>query len=215
MIRRSVQTGFTLIELLAAVAIFAVLALMTQQALMAALSTEGRLSVRRSELADLQRAVTVLGRDLENVAPRAVRDSDGEPLALFAIEVGGEGLVFTRGGLPNPAGLPRSGYQRVRYVFNGSTEGIERHVWRRIDPAPLQSAEVETLLGGVEGVRFRVWADEGGWRDAWPEPEDPDALKEDPDTPKDPDTLVRLPEGIEVVLQTRRFGLVRRVVSLR
>ena len=90
------QAGFTLIELLAAMAIFAVLALMTQQALMAALSTERRLSVRRSELAELQRAVTVLGRDLEKrrathgawlgrrAAPRACHRERGRGAGLHA-----------------------------------------------------------------------------------------------------------------------------------
>ena len=202
MSRGSVQAGFTLIELLAAVAIFAVLALMTQQALMAALSTETRLSVRRSELAELQRAVTVLGRDLENAASRGVRDSNGKAHPVLAIESGGEALLFTRGGLPNPAGLPRSGFQRIRYAFDRNAAGIERQVWRWVDPAPLQRAEAQTLLDGVERVRFRVWTGGSGWLKTWPDP-------------GDPATRTRLPEGIEVVLHTRRFGLVRRVVSLR
>ena len=199
---RSHQAGFTLVELLAAVAIFAVLAVMTQQALVVALTSETRLTLRRSDLAELQRAMTVLGRDLENAAPRGVRNRAGELLPVLGLETEGEALVFTRGGLPNPAGLPRSGFQRVRYTLGRSGMGIERQVWRLLDPAPRQNPEVETLIDDVQRVQFRVWTRESGWRDSWPDPENPA-------------TRSRLPEGIEAVLDTRRFGTLRRVVSLR
>ena len=199
---RSEQAGFTLVELLAAVAIFAVLAVMTQQALVVALASETRLTLRRSDLAELQRAVTVLGRDLENAAPRGVRDRAGELLPVLALEAEGEALVFTRGGLPNPAGLPRSGFQRVRYALGRSGRGIERQVWRLLDPAPRQKPQVETLIDDVQRVRFRVWTRESGWRDSWPDPDNPA-------------TRNHLPEGIEAVLDTPRFGTLRRVVSLR
>ena len=196
------QCGFTLVELLAAVAIFAVLAVMCQQALVVTLSLESRLSLRRSELAAVQRAVTVLGRDLENAAPRGVRDRQGELLPVLALEAGGEALIFARGGLPNPAGLAKSGFRRVRYAVSTEDEGMERQVWQRLDPAPGQAPAVETLLAGVERVRFRVWTRDDGWRSIWPDPEDPA-------------TRTRLPDGIEAVLETRRFGTLRRVVSLR
>ena len=199
---RGTQAGFTLVELLAAVAIFAVLAVMTQQALVVAFTSETRLSLRRSELAEIQRAMTVLGRDLENAVPRGGRDRRGGRLPVLALETEGEALVFTRGGLPNPAGLPRSGFQRVRYALGSDDRGIERQVWRLLDPAPGQPPDVETLLDDVERVQFRVWTRDGGWRNTWPNPDRPA-------------TRSRLPEGIEAVLETRRFGTLRRVVSLR
>lgn len=199
---RREQRGFTLVELLAAVAIFAVLAVMTQQALVITLVSETRLTLRRSDLAELQRAMTVLGRDLENAAPRGVRDRTGELEPVLALEAEGEALVFTRGGLPNPAGLPRSSFQRVRYALARSGGGIERQVWRLLDPVPRQKPEVETLIDDIERVRFRVWTRESGWRNSWPDPEKPA-------------TRSRLPEGIEAVLDTRRFGTLRRVVSLQ
>ena len=200
--RRRASAGFTLLELLAAMAIFAVLAVMAQQAVVATLSAETRLSVRRSDLAELQRAVTVLGRDLENAAPRAVRGPRDEPEPVLMLGPDGRTLTFTRGGLPNPAGLPRSGFQRVRYALGRGGEGIERRVWRRLDPVPAQKPAAEVLVRDVTRVRFRVWSREGGWRSTWPDPEDPG-------------TRSRLPEGIEAVLETRRFGTIRRVVSLQ
>ena len=202
MTKGAASAGFSLIELLAALAIFAVLAVMTQQALLVTLATETRLSTRRSNLADLQRAVTLVGRDLENAAPRGVRGADGAPGPFLILENGGETFTFTRGGLPNPAGLPRSGFQRVRYGTAQGGRGIERRIWRRLDTAPWQEPEVSVLLDDAEGVRFRVWTREGGWRSSWPNPEDPT-------------TRERLPDGIEAVLETRQFGTIRRVVSLR
>ena len=202
MSRAAAQAGFTLVEMLAAVAIFGVLAVMTQQGLMVTMSTDSRLALRRAELAQLQRAVTMLGRELENAAPRTVRGRDGEPHPAMEIEGGSDALIFTRGGLPNPTGRARSGFQRIRYAVDRSSRSFERQVWRRVDPAPLQRPDTVTLLDGVERVRFRVWTPESGWRDTWPDPEDPQ-------------TRNRLPEGIEAVLETRRFGVIRRVVSLR
>ena len=200
--RRAASGGFTLIELLAAVTIFAVLAVMTQQALVATLSAETRLSVRRSDLAELQRAVTILGRDLVNAAPRGIRGrrEASEPVLVLGAE--GRTLTFTRGGLPNPAGLPRSGFQRISYALGRGGEGIERRVWRRLDPVPAQKPKMEVLVPDVVRVRFRVWSREGEWRHTWPDPEDPG-------------TWNHLPEGIEAVLETRRFGTIRRMVSLR
>ncbi len=202
MSRGAASGGFTLIELLAAVAIFAVLAVMTQQALVVTLSAETRLAVRRSDLAELQRAVTVIGRDLENAAPRGIRGPREASEPVLTLGAGGETLTFTRGGLSNPAGLPRSGFQRIGYAPSRGGEGIERRVWRQLDPAPAQKPEVEVLVPDVVRMRFRVWSREGEWQSTWPDPEDPG-------------TRNHLPEGIEAVLETRRFGTIRRVVSLR
>ena len=205
------EAGFTLIELLAATAILAIIALSAVLSLRlapgetpAARMDELARAVRflQEEAMYTRRNFAFLGRDLENAAPRGVRDRAGELLPVLALETEGEALIFTRGGLPNPAGLPRSGFQRVRYALGRSGRGIERQVWRLLDPAPRQKPEVETLIDDVQRVQFRVWTRESGWRDSWPDPENPASR-------------ARLPEGIEAVLDTRRFGTLRRVVSLR
>ena len=202
MTRSAASAGFSLVELLAALAIFAVLAVMTQQALVATLMTQTRASVRRADLASLQRAVTLVGRDLENVAPRGVRGANGAREPFLILENGGETLTFTRGGLPNPAGLRRSGFQRIRYVLGRDGRGLERWVWPRLDPVAGQRPQVEVLYKDIEGVRFRVWTERSRWRTRWPNPEDLN-------------TRMRLPEGIEAILDTSRFGTIRRLVSLK
>ena len=179
---RKRQHGVTLVEVLVAVTVLAIVLIGILRAL------------------DHQSASTIALADRMFAHWVALNSMKVHP--VLAIESGGEALLFTRGGLPNPAGLPRSGFQRIRYAFNRNAAGIERQVWRWVDPAPLQRAEAETLLDGVERVRFRVWTGGSGWLKTWPDP-------------GDPTTRTRLPEGIEAVLHTRRFGLVRRVVSLR
>lgn len=182
------ERGFSLIEIMAALAIFGIVAVMAQQALMLAIRSESRVSERRAALALLQRAVTQMARDIENIAPRAVGN---EPAMIVA-----EGaLTLTRGGTPNPAGLLRSGFQRVRYAL--SEEGLERTVWRVLDPAPDQSPHARTLLPGATGFRVRVWSG-GAWQGAWPG--------------IDPSPV--LPRGVETEIDTDTFGTVRRVVSL-
>ena len=202
MTRTRGTAGFTLIELLAAMAIFAVLAVMVQQALIVSLTTESRLADRRGQLAALQRGVMLIARDLQNIAPRAVRDSAGNFEPVLALDESGEGLTLTRGGVPTPALLPRSGFQRIRYTIADDGRGVERRVWGRLDPAPGAEPRVDRVLEDARSVRFRVWAPASGWQTVWP----------DPDVPA---TRSRLPDGIELVLETERWGQLRRVVSLR
>ncbi len=193
--------GFSLIELLIALALFAVIAVMTQQALLFAFSAETGLNDRRAGFLALQRAVARMVQDIANAAPRPIRNANGDMVPLLRLAEDGRLLEFTRGGLPNPAQLRRSNFQRVLYAHVEEDGALERRVWRMLDPAPEAKPAVEAMLEGVEALAFRVYADDA-WREEWPDP-------------ARPQTQNRLPRGVEVVITTERWGRIRRVVSLK
>ncbi|MEO0385959.1 MAG: type II secretion system minor pseudopilin GspJ [Pseudomonadota bacterium] len=186
--------GLSLIEVLAAMAIFGILATMTNQALLTALKIEPRLEDRRSALAMLQRAVTQIARDLENAVPIAPAEA-GSALRLGE---DGQEIVFARGGVANPAGLPRSGYQRVAYLWDGDAAALDRRVWTHLTATPRAAPRTDRILSGVTALTFRAYSAETGWRDSWPPAETPEAW----------------PTGLDIVLTTETWGEIRRVVSL-
>lgn len=197
---RTADQGFSLIELVAAMAIFAVLAVMTQQALVFAVSSETRLGDARDRLAGLQRDVDGLTRDLAN-AVSWTEEKEGEEQPALILSGQGAHLRFVRGGLANPAALPRSTLVRLDLGFEaraGALERLARDVTGTDHDVPPDRHLL--LAGDVTAVAFRAYDADLGWQTVWPlegrEPED-------------------LPAGLEVTLTTRDHGAIRRVVSLQ
>ena len=81
--RRS--SGFTLLEMLVALAVFAVLGLMSSQMVSRVLDVH-KVSIARGErLGELQRAMQLMQRDVLEIAPRSVRDEMGDALPVLRI----------------------------------------------------------------------------------------------------------------------------------
>ena len=74
------QSAFTLIEVLVAMAVFAVLAAFAYGTLSQTLLSAEILSERMDRLQALQRTVRMLTDDLQQLAPRPVRDELGDNL---------------------------------------------------------------------------------------------------------------------------------------
>jgi len=190
------ERGFSLIELVAAMAVFAILALMTQQALMFALASDQKIDAHRTRLMNLQRGMDGLVQDLRNVAPYPSRNASGdEPLVSLNAE---QGLRFTRGGLSEPFDGERSRLARLSL----SHASLEKAIVRvKQDAMASNGTPTRRLIldGEVTALRFRLYHAELGWQSQWPV----DANHQN------------LPDGVEFVMETVHFGTVRRVVSLR
>lgn len=154
--------GFTLLELMVAIAIFAVLGLMSSQMLNNMIRQNGIIDERGERLIGLQRAMTIMQRDVSQMWSRSVRDEYGENLLpplhvndIYPIE-------FTRIGWRNPLGHQRSELQRVAYEHRENT--LYRHYWnvldRAIDTEPLEQVMLENVLS----VEFEPLDGNG---DAW------------------------------------------------
>lgn len=200
------QRGFTLVEILVATTIAAVLAAMAFSAMSEAMQNRARVRDSQQRLIALQAAIRSLVQDFSQVAPRPVRMPVGEGYEPALAGQGGDNtvVVMTRAGWSNPAGLQRSGLQRVRYVVR---EGVlYRDYWTTLDaqsqPEPVQRA----LLEGVESFTIRYMNDGRQWQENWP--------PQQPGGNADPRFLRWRPIAVEVTLQLTEWGAVRRLIEV-
>lgn len=191
--------GFTLLELLVALSIFALLAAMAYGGLNIVLRERQATEQQAARLAQLQMTFLWLGRDLEQIVNRSIRDEYGDRQpALRGVEFGRYRLELTRGGWRNPAGRARSNLQRMAY---GLQDGeLVRTYWNVLDRAQ-DSQPVETvLLDGVDKLELRFLDDKKQWRDTWP------TTTADSESAGD-----KMPLAIEVSLETEAEGRITRL----
>lgn len=194
--------GFTLLELLIAIAIFALLGLGTYRMLDSVLQTDKVTRAHEAQLRELVRAMAVFERDLLQVLARPVRDPFGDVrAALLADSAEGGTIELTRAGWRNPLGQPRSTLQRVRWQHSG--EQWQRQYWRVLDQAQDSQPQVQQALEGVTSLELRYLDDKGVWHDAWP-PSGVEAAR----------ALTALPVAVELLLEHRRYGQLRRLLRL-
>lgn len=184
---------FTLIELLIGLGIFAVLSMLAYGGLQAALTSGTRAGVHLERLGQMQRTIGRLGSDIEQAVDRPVRDRYG--VRLVALLAGTDEpvlLELTHGGLANPADLPRSSLQRVRYRLDGKK--FVREQWSHLDRSPGTKPSRQLLIDAVESVAFRFLLPDGSWTNQWPASGN-----------------TGLPSGIEVTLVIEGVGKIRRI----
>ncbi|MYE12510.1 MAG: type II secretion system protein GspJ [Gammaproteobacteria bacterium] len=164
-VRTRPAAGFTLIEMLVALGVFAVIGLLSAQIVTQMVDVNERTRTRADRLVNVQRAVEVLRRDIQQLAHRHVRDELGDPVPT--LDVNQIGLMrFTRRGWSNPLELKRSELQRVAYVLEG--ELLYRVFWPVLDRGAETQPVSQLLLDGVETVEVTA-IDVSGRRHAyWP-----------------------------------------------
>lgn len=193
--------GFTLLELLIAIAIFALLGLGTYRMLDSVLRSDASTREHELQLRELVRAMAAFERDLSQAAPRPVRDPFGEPRpAMLGEEGEAPALELSRLGWRNPLGRPRAGLQRVRWQLSG--EQWQRHYWNVLDQAQDSLPQVQQALEGVTRLQLRYLDGDGAWLASWP----PEGGGEK--------SLQTLPQALELVLEHRRHGELRRLLRL-
>jgi general secretion pathway protein J len=194
--------GFTLLELLIAIAIFALLGLATYRMLDSVLQTDKATRAHEMQLRELVRALAAFERDVLQVQVRPTRDPFGDPrAALLGEDFDNPALELTRNGWRNPLGQPRASLQRVRWQLSG--EQWQRQYWTVLDQAQDSQPQVQQALNGVTRLQLRYLDQEGTWQTSWP------PLGNNPD-----DALKLLPQAVELVLEHRRYGELRRLLRL-
>jgi len=211
--------GFTLLELLIALSIFAVVSLMAFEGIAALLRAEERIGAQQERLRDIDRAVAIIARDLQDIAPRRIRLASDDIQAPLVLD--GRRVLLTRSGWSNPAEQRRSAFRRVEYEIANAT--LSRSYFLALDPAGRDEAIEAPLLDRVTEFEVRVRSG-GEWTDTWPQEVaavpvkvDPNAPPPDPETPAtDPeDGEPRLlPEAVEVTMEVEDFGRIRRLIVI-
>lgn len=200
------QAGFTLLELLVAMGIFAVIGAMALGGLNAIVGQQTQAQVQTERLATLQRAIRLLSNDFGSAEPRYIRDELGSGQEVPLTSDGrGEYLVrLTRGGWPNPAGLPHRGtLQRVQYRLEDGK--LFREYWPVVDPVLGQEPRSEALLTGVRDAKLLFLDAEQGpgeWQQQWPPLRNAGG------------TAASRPRAIRVTLDLEDWGEIERLIEV-
>lgn len=198
------ERGLTLLELVAAMAIFALVAVMGLQTLGGMLRARDVTTAAAEDAAALARALALLRADLKSAAdlpfwPPAAFEPDA-PLLDYSAEEGWFALsTEARAVLP---GAQTAGTERVIWRFDRTGERLTRQVWPVLRPASEAALAPETvLLEGIAGLRLRAYAGpEAGWVAGWGQPGEA--------------ARTGLPRGIEIRLESDRYGPLRILVAV-
>lgn len=176
--------------------IFAVIGLGANKMLRIIIDTYEITQASNQSLNSMVRVFSMMDRDFSQIVPRQVRDGYGEPLQPLVVGTGEFTIEFSRTGWNNPANRQRSILQRVAYqVVEGK---LSRHFWLVLDRAEDSEAITQDLLDGVENFHISLLKVEGEATDVWPEFT----------------SELLLPVAIEVILETKALGEIRRVFVL-
>lgn len=192
--------GFTLLELLIAITIFSIIATFAYAGLKVVLDTKQQTEQHLERLSKMQLGLHLLQQDIEQAVDRPIRDAYGDTQP--ALQGGGLSewlLELTRGGYANPMQLSRSQLQRVAYQLEDQT--LYRVTWPVLDRAQDTEPHRQKLFDGVENLGLSFFDPAMERQDAWP-PSVQSGSEE---------ASSSLPRGIEVVIETRSMGTVRRV----
>jgi len=196
--------GFTLLELLVALAVFAILATAAYGGLRTVLFTRAAVETQSQRLAAVQLAFHRLGQDIEQAAPRGIRDEYGEPqAALLGDELADERLILTRAGWANPLGQPRASLQRVAYRLRDGQ--LWRLHWPVLDRGGLVEPRETSVLDQVRELRIRFLDQNASWRNDWPPPASDDSSQRDLDA---------LPRAVEISVTLEDWGEITRLLLL-
>lgn len=197
------QRAFTLIEVLVAMAVFAVLAGFAYSTLGQTLLSAEILNERMDRLQALQRTMRHLTDDLQQLAPRPIRDELGDNLRP-ALDTGfqsGFALELTRSGWSNPIVLPRGTQQRAAYrVEDGE---LIRFHWHALDRTLSNEPVSVKLLDGVEDLQFRFLVGNNDYTEQWPPLNLPGALG-----------ARQRPRAVEITLLLEEEGEIRRLIEV-
>ena len=196
------QQGFTLLELVIAIGIFAIMSAMAYGGLNTALNTREHADSQAERLAQLQKAMLILGRDIEQAINRPVQNNYADELPPMS--GGGYGstiLEFSRIGRSNPMHDPRSNLLRVGYVI--TEDQLLRQSWPVMDRS-LDSEAVEgVLLEGVKGVDLRFLDANKEWQSQWP-----------PANVSNPNQTPTMPRAVEITIDLEDWGRLRRIFEV-
>lgn len=197
------ERGLTLLELVAALAIFALVAVMGLQSLGGMMRARDRLGAADAQAASLARGLTLLRADLKAASGSAFWPPgapEPEPALLDQSAAQGWFAVSTAG----TAVLPEAqlaGQARVIWRHDRRAERLTRQVWPVLRPASAAALAPEDLVfDHVGGFRMRAYAGtEEGWVADWGLP--------------GPVPRPALPRAVEVEIDTDAYGPLRVLVA--
>lgn len=157
--------GFTLLEILVALFIFTIIAMIMVGALHTVLTTQSVTEKNAARFNQLQMAITIISRDLEQIIDRPIINPAGtKENALIGTN---NDLRFTHSGNANPNGeLVRSTLQRTHYFSRNRT--IIRESWPELDITRDSTSAQRELLTDIDELSFEYLDQNGKFQHTWP-----------------------------------------------
>ena len=150
----SPESGFTLVEVLIAMAVTAFVSVLSYQTLSTALAGIESARTESERLHEINRAFTVLSRDVRQMTNRPVRDEFGQMASAGSGgELARDPLRLTRPGWHNSTGAPRSTLQRVAYRLE--EDRLLRLSYPVLDRTTAIEPTETVLIDGVEVFELR------------------------------------------------------------
>jgi general secretion pathway protein J len=164
--------GFTLLEILVALFIFTIIAVIMTRALHTVFDSQAVTEKRAIRLAELQMAMLLMSRDVEQMIDRPIQNAERKTEAPL---IGtSKSITFTHGGLANPLGqLQRSTLQRTSYFL--AENNLVRQTWEVLDQVPTSKPSNRNLLSNVAALHFEYLDTEKHYNDRWPPANKPKA----------------------------------------
>ena len=208
--------GFTLLEVLVAISIFAIIGLASQRVLTQVMASQSLTHKHGEALAQLQRGMSLLERDLQQLIDRPVRAAYGDRMPALVADDSDYSVELTRIGWHNPLGHKRSQLQRLAYSvgpppedsgYDAEQNYVLRHYWQVLDRAQDSEPRVQPLIAGVDELHFRFLDMAGDWHRSWPPQQNEVVI-----TPQSAAVSPPLPVAIEVEMLSRQYGAIRRLI---
>lgn len=160
------QSGFTLIETLIALALLAIISLMSYQAIEVVIGADERSRAKQTGQAEMDRAWKIIQRDLMHVRNRPFRDGLGGIEAPYMTAKSDFGVRFSRGNGPMIATNP-SGVRRVSYDLDDNQQ-LVRQSWGITESMRYSDGVSMVLLKDVDKILFEHSDGRSAFVPDWP-----------------------------------------------
>ncbi len=155
--------GLTLLELVVAMALFALVSVMSLQLVSGMMRNRDRLDDMAQRAQKIAITSSLLRQDLADIVPFSVPATGATDPANAAIAMPSDNqLLFSVGGQPRGADNTGQFVQRVAWGWDAGTEVLTRGSWPSTDPDAAARPQV-TVLTGVTGFAVEVLTEEEGW----------------------------------------------------
>lgn len=160
------QSGFTLIETLIALALLAIISLMSYQAIEVVIGADERSRAKQTGQAEMDRAWKIIQRDLMHIRNRPFRDGLGGIEAPYMTARSDFGVRFSRGNGPMIATNP-SGVRRVSYDLDDNQQ-LVRQSWGITESMRYSDGVSMVLLKDVDKILFEHSDGRSAFVPDWP-----------------------------------------------
>lgn len=157
--------GFTLVEILVALFIFTILSMMLVGALRSVIDTQSHTEASAEQLSQLQMALLITSRDLEQAVDRPITNAQGHQEEAFSGSI--HGLRLTHMGYVNAAMTQQHSIMQ-RSAYDWHEDGLWRKTWSAVDQAPGSTAHERLLIADVIDARFEYLDESGHFQTDWP-----------------------------------------------